>query len=140
MPRILVGIDGSPACLRALHYAAEVARAKNLSLDLVHVLAPVLLPPTVYEKAIADIERQERAHADRVLTTALADIAPLKVITRRVTTTGNPVETLLSLAADDDVEMIAIGTKGRGAVARVLLGSVADQILHLSPKPVLIVH
>ncbi len=140
MPRILVGIDGSEACLRALRYAAEVARAKNLSLDLVHVLAPVLLPPTVYEKAIAEIERQERAHADRVLTTALADIATMGVTTRRVTTTGNPVETLLSLATDDDVEMIAIGTKGRGAVARVLLGSVADQILHLSPKPVLIVH
>ena len=140
MPRILVGIDGSEACLRALRYAAEVARAKNLSLDLVHVLAPVLLPPTVYEKAIAEIERQERAHADRVLTTALADIATMGVTTRRVTTTGNPVETLLSLATDNDVEMIAIGTKGRGAVARVLLGSVADQILHLSPKPVLIVH
>lgn len=53
-------------------------------------------------------------------------------------TRGSPAEELARRAERDDVEMVVIGSRGRRVVARLLLGSVADRLAHISPKPVLI--
>jgi nucleotide-binding universal stress UspA family protein len=53
---------------------------------------------------------------------------------------GSPAETLAEAAAAPDVDLVVLGSRGRGAVARVLLGSVSDRLIHISPKPVLVVH
>jgi len=43
-------------------------------------------------------------------------------------------------AAAPDVSLVVVGSRGQGAVARVLLGSVSDRLVHVCPKPILVVH
>jgi nucleotide-binding universal stress UspA family protein len=52
---------------------------------------------------------------------------------------GHPVETLAQRASEQDVDMVVVGHRGRGAVARALLGSVADGLVQVCSKPVLVV-
>ena len=52
---------------------------------------------------------------------------------------GATVETILKEAADLDVDMIVVGSHGRGAMYQLLVGSVSEQILHKSPYPVLVI-
>ena len=52
---------------------------------------------------------------------------------------GATVETILKEASDLDVDMIVVGTHGRGAMYQLLLGSVSEEILHKSRYPVLVI-
>jgi nucleotide-binding universal stress UspA family protein len=52
---------------------------------------------------------------------------------------GSPAESIAGEAAAADVGMVVVGSRGHGAVARMFLGSVSDRIVHISPKPVLVV-
>jgi nucleotide-binding universal stress UspA family protein len=52
---------------------------------------------------------------------------------------GAPAETIADLAMDEGFDLVVVGNKGRGAVSRVLLGSVADRLTHICKRPVLVV-
>jgi len=52
---------------------------------------------------------------------------------------GAPAETLAALAAAGDVDLVVVGHRGRNAVARALMGSVADRLVQICSKPVLVV-
>jgi nucleotide-binding universal stress UspA family protein len=52
---------------------------------------------------------------------------------------GGPAEVLAELARTEKVDLVVVGHRGRGAVARLLLGSVADRLTQISPRPVLVV-
>jgi len=53
---------------------------------------------------------------------------------------GTPFDVILDVAKSEGCDLIVIGTHGRRGVARVLLGSVAERVVRLSPVPVLTVH
>ena len=52
---------------------------------------------------------------------------------------GATVETILQEASDLDVDMIVVGTHGRGAMYQLLMGSVSEGILHKARYPVLVI-
>ncbi len=52
---------------------------------------------------------------------------------------GSPAEVLAALSAQPEVDMVVIGHRGRGMLSRLLIGSVADRLVQISPKPVLVV-
>jgi nucleotide-binding universal stress UspA family protein len=52
---------------------------------------------------------------------------------------GSPAPRLAAEAKREDIWLVVVGHRGRGSVERVLLGSVADRLAQLSPKPVLVV-
>ena len=139
MKTILVAVDGSEPSLKGVFKAAEVARALEARLELVHVIPPVLLPPTVYADTISKIEEGNREHAQAVLKKAaqLAQDAGAQCDT--VTLSGAPAEAIVDLARADRVWGLVVGARGHNALSRVMLGSVADRLVHLCPKPVLVV-
>jgi nucleotide-binding universal stress UspA family protein len=51
---------------------------------------------------------------------------------------GPPAETLANLAEQEGFDVVAVGHRGRGAVQRLLVGSVADRLAQISRKPVLV--
>ena len=53
---------------------------------------------------------------------------------------GAPAETLAELSRSDEVTMTVVGHRGRNMASRILLGSVADRLVQISPKPVLVTH
>jgi nucleotide-binding universal stress UspA family protein len=140
MKRILVAIDGSDASLKAARMAADIALRFGAKLTLCHVVPRLLLPPDVYGLTIAEVEKEHRAYADRLLENAVANLDEPGVEIQTTVLFGSPAEAIAEAGAATDIGMIVIGSRGHGAVARMFLGSVSDRLVHISPKPVLVVH
>jgi len=140
MKRILVAIDGSDPSLKAARMAADIALRFGAQLTLVHVVPKLLLPPDVYGLTLAEVEKEHRAYAEKLLQKAISFLAEPGVDTTSTILYGSPAESIAEEAAAADVGMVVVGSRGHGAVARMFLGSVSDRIVHISPKPVLVVH
>ena len=139
MKRIMAAVDGSEPSLKGVRWAAELAKTMGGALELVYVSFPNLLPPTVYERTIKDIEEAETAHAHEVLSRAEQRIADLGLKVVKTRGTGGPADVLADLAGAEDVWGLVIGAKGHGAVSRALLGSIADRLVHICTKPVVVI-
>jgi nucleotide-binding universal stress UspA family protein len=139
MKRILAAIDGSDQSLKAAQMAADIALRFGAQLTLVHVVPKLLLPPDVYGLTLAEVEKEHRAYAEKLLQKAIAYLAEPGVDTTSTILYGTPAESIAEEAAAPDVGMVVVGSRGHGAVARMFLGSVSDRIVHISPKPVLVV-
>ncbi|MHB8873059.1 MAG: universal stress protein [Myxococcaceae bacterium] len=139
MKKILVAVDGSEPALKAVRMAAELAKGAGATLVLAYVSAPNLLPPHAYPDVVRKLDEQEKKVASDLLKAATSEAVALGAGCEQLMLTGGPAEALADQAADPSVWMVAVGSRGRGAVSRVLLGSVADRLVHISPKPVLVV-
>ncbi|BDG06249.1 universal stress protein [Anaeromyxobacter oryzae] len=140
MKRILVAVDGSESALKAARMAVDIAVRFGAKLTLVHVVPRLLLPPDVYGLTIAEVEKEHRAYADALLDKAVTALQKPELEIGRTVLYGSPAEAIAEEAASGDVGMVVIGSRGHGAVARMFLGSVSDRLVHISPKPVLVVH
>lgn len=139
MKRILVGVDGSEPSMKAAQLAAEIAIRFGARVTLAYVVPRLLLPPDAYGLTVADVEQEHRVFGEKLLAHALARLEESGVQVDTVVLSGPPAEGLAELAQAIDVDLVAVGSRGRGAVARMLLGSVTDRLVHICPKPVLVV-
>ena len=141
MKRIVVGIDGSEQGWSALTKAAEIARATGATLQIVHVTQPVTSPfnSEDFQAAAARwVDVQETA-AQGLLREAVARVKDAGVEVQAASHIGSPAEALAELAKAADVTMTVVGHRGRNLAARLLVGSVADRLVQISPKPVLVI-
>ena len=137
MRRILVGVDGSPESRRAADQAAELARLLEAKLLLAYVVSlPAALGPEPIE--LSGWEIAERARARDLLEELGRHYREQGIGIETAWPSGAPAETLAEMASTDDVDLVVVGHRGRGSLARVLLGSVADRLVQISPKPVLV--
>ncbi len=139
MKSILVAVDGSVHSDKGLVEAVALAKGLGCRLELVHVLPPVLLAPGVYAEAIAKVEAGNREAAQQVLDAAKARARDLGIEADTVMLSGAPAEAVADLALAERVWGVVIGAKGHSAISRVLLGSVADRLVRVCTKPVLVV-
>jgi nucleotide-binding universal stress UspA family protein len=138
MKRILVGVDGSEASHGAAELAAQIAVRFGARLTLAYVVPRLLLPPDAYGLDVQDVERGNREHAESILADALAKLGESGVNAEILVLSGSPAESLAEAALSGGADLIVVGSHGRGAVARVLLGSVSDRLVHISSRPVLV--
>ena len=140
MKQILVGVDGSKEARDAVKLAEEIARATGSQLIIACAVPPVL-PTEIAPELMAQAEkwqRKEREQAKATVQEIAASIGPgLSVET--MVLDGAPAVSLAELARSHEVELVVVGHRGRNAVARALLGSVADRLVQISPRPVLVV-
>jgi nucleotide-binding universal stress UspA family protein len=143
--KILVAHDFSDPSSRALSFAADLAKQLGASLEVVHV------HPDVYDghsdpslgipwPTAAQEERYLRfldTELERAVKAVLGDEADN---TPRHIVRGDPVKRIVAQADEVGAELICLGSTGKGAVERVLLGSVSQLVLRTSPVPVLTVH
>lgn len=140
MKRILVAVDGSDASQKAARMAADIALRFGSKVTVAYVIPRLLLPPDAYGLTLAEMEREQRAYAEKLVAEAAAKLGePALELETRVLS-GSPPECLAEVAEAPDVGLVVIGSRGRGAVARALLGSVSGRLVHICPKPVLVVH
>ena len=135
---ILVGVDGSPESKAAADFAARLAQSTRCALELAHVL-PELIDPDL-STALAERARAERSAHAQIMLSELAQTVPRpNTAVETVLLEGRPALRLADEAQRDDIWMVVVGHRGRGAVQRALLGSVADRLTQISPKPVVVV-
>ncbi len=138
MKRILVGVDGSEASHHAAALAAEIALRFGARLTLAYAVPRLLLPPDAYGLTLAEVEDEHNEFAENLLADAMAKAAESGVEPDSMVLHGPAAECLAEAAQPADVDLVVVGSRGRGAVARVLLGSVTDRLVHICSKPVLV--
>ena len=133
---IVVGIDGSEDAQRALTWAADEARRRATRLTIVHGYQVPLVGAYPYTTMTMDPALMPRA-ARQLLDRALerADTSGLDVTP--VTSPGGAAHAIIEAASDAD--LVVVGSRGLGAVHRLLLGSVATQIVLHASGPVAVI-
>lgn len=137
MKKILVAVDGSEPSMKGARMAADLAQATGSTMILAYVVVPVALPADFYGMASVQIEDQLRKDGENFLEQATKTFAGVNL--ERKLLSGPAAEALADAAEAMGADLVVVGSRGRGAMARVLLGSVADRLVHICKKPVLVV-
>ncbi|BBX97044.1 universal stress protein [Mycobacterium lacus] len=139
---IVVGVDGSAASNAAVMWAAQEAAMRHVPLTLVHMVnaAVPTWPEMPITAGIAVWQEQEGRqvleHAVKIAEDNLK--AEPKIAIKSELRCSPPVPTLVELS--EEAEMVVVGSYGRGAVGRALLGSVSSGVVRRASCPVAIVH
>ncbi|MGE0469086.1 MAG: universal stress protein [Nitrospira sp.] len=137
-PRLLLATDGSQGSRVAEDYAFALARAWGASLSVMNVLeSPPGFDPENSVNQLYLTELMKQATSALVTLKAQAVDRGISVHTRIAT--GIPSEEVLSVATEEDPDLIVVGTRGKTGLAHVLLGSTAERIIRGAPCPVLAV-
>lgn len=140
MPGIVVGVDGSDHSQRALEWAAKEAGLRGTPLTVITVhqaAASIFGGKTQYPDDAARTQQAReaaQAETDKALA-RLGDSRPESVTVTAVH--GFPVEELIQ--ASEGADMLVIGQRGAGGVARLVIGSVAFQVVQHATSPVTII-
>ena len=131
---VLVPIDFSEVSYQAVGPAKEYVDEVS-SLKLIHVLAPLHpADPAAIWGTISDDERKHKVH--EFLSKKLSEMgykgAQIEVAI------GDPVTKIIDYAKQVDADLIVVSSHERKEISRLLLGSVAERVVHLAPCPVLI--
>jgi nucleotide-binding universal stress UspA family protein len=133
---IVVGIDGSEASKRALRWAAELAAGRQRVIAVTAWQSP-LVPAPMMVGAIPDrgaAEAQARAVADAAVVGV-----PEAMSIETLVVEGSAAAQLLAVGDTCRASLVVVGSRGAGSVARVLLGSVSDQVARHAACPVVVV-
>ena len=139
---VLVPTDFSDASESALRYGKAMALAFGASLHVVHVMEDLLAHAWAAEVYVAsmpqlrdEIEKESRQR----LGTLLTDGERTELRAETALLAGNPFLEIVRYAKAHNINLIVMGTHGRGPIAHMLLGSVAEKVVRKSPCPVLTV-
>lgn len=145
-----MAIDNSSSVSRAIRVAANIARSHGARLTVVHVLRPStylgphthgfhsIVPPGL-QREIWEAARDE---GKRVIGQAVvaarelgADASP-----KLVENLGSVAEEIVNQAEKEKADLIVVGTRGRGRVKQLFLGSTSTEVARKAPCPVLVVN
>ena len=137
---ILVPSDFSECSDAALRYGLELARRFDARLHLLHVVQDPLTQPWAAEgfsaplfEVVADWRKEAMER--------LAALVPAADATRVTVeaTVAFPFNEIIRCATENNIDLIVMGTHGRGGMSHMLLGSIAEKVIRRSPCPVLTV-
>lgn len=141
---ILVPVDYSECSAAAVTLAAEVASKFGAELAVVHVWdRPAYVSDEIQvgrgagARSLIELIRENAASEMAQFMAKLSVEPALKCSTRLLS--GNPAATILKVLQDGKHQLLVMGTHGRTGLRHVLLGSVAEKLVRLSPVPVLTV-
>jgi len=141
---LLVAIDGSTHSSAALSEAIDIARQGNANLTLIATVpdpSTWLLGGATYSDGIdfEAIARETDREYNDLLENAV-DQVPQDVSVTKVLAHGRPADRILERVDQGRHDLIVMGSRGRGQVRSLILGSVSHEVLNASPAAVLIVH
>ena len=139
LKQILVATDFSEPAAVATDYGRDLARSYGATLHVMHVIEDMLaLYAPELGFALVDIERNIEADVQQNLESLRTseDDAFRSVVVR----SASVPHAITEYAKANAIDLIIVGTHGRGAVSRFLMGSVAERVVRTAPCPVLTVH
>jgi nucleotide-binding universal stress UspA family protein len=147
MERILVAVDGSPAALKAVDFAADLANKYNAELILLTVF-PRLSPgvdPALEAYARAEHIQQPGTELPLAAVESVLDEARRAARAKgaaRISDEprfGDPAHEIIAAAGERVADLIVVGSRGHGRLAGLLLGSIAQKVVSLARCPVVVV-
>lgn len=142
LKNVLVATDFSDASDTALDYGRHFARAFGATLHVVHVVENVMarFAADAYPVVLPDLQKEIEEAGQKRLRASLTDedFTQLHAVAA-VRTSAAPASAIVEYAKDSAADLVIMGTHGRGGVAHLLMGSVAERVVRLAPCPVLTV-
>ena len=137
---ILVATDLSSVSTEAIDYGRDLARTFHATLHFLHVLDTTIPWGGIGGVSFDVDEAHNRIDAEaRRRLRALAEATPDLPIVTSVGASTAPAVAIAEYAASEMIDLIVLGTHGRGAIGHLLIGSVAERVMRLAPCPVLTV-
>lgn len=155
--KILIPYDGSEQSETALKHAVSLAKlAKATKLLLINVIQEMPLPPMMFESRIRSTKTGEetsvsavweelhqdlRSAAHKILAEKKLEIEAVGVEVDMRVEVGYPSDKILTIAKEEDVDLIVIGNVGLSGFSKLMaIGSVSRTVSEKAHCPVLIVH
>ena len=137
--KLVLAVDGSEHSMRAVEHAIkEMSRFKDAELHLLNVQHPISAHAASHVAA-DQVQEYHQEQGEQALAAARKRLDAAKVRYVHQVLVGDAAEVLTSYAGEQRCDQILMGTRGMGSVSNMLLGSVATQVIQLSPVPVLLV-
>ena len=132
-PHVLIATDFSEASQRALCSALTLAGDTAAEFSIIHVLQPDWRYATLEKPPEIDLQRVD---AEQQLKSLIQNVPHRDI---HIVLVRNPhvAEAVASVINESDVDLLVLGTRGRGGLSKFALGSVAEELLRLAPCPVM---
>ena len=134
--KILVAVDGSEHALKAARVAGDLARTMEANLRVVTVYEP--LPAYLGEPYLQRAISEGLSQAQSILREALDEIGSIPGELQTEILEGSVAEAILAVLETREIDLVVMGTHGRGRLASALLGSQSQKVVQLAPCPVLL--
>ena len=146
MKRVLVPLDGSVFGEAALPCAEELARVSKAEIILLQSVSPHSFEVDLAESRSPHLSKLSEEYVEHATTAARAYLAKIEkrlsqsgIAAHSVVEIGAPAERIIACAKDNAVDVIALSTHGRSGLSALMMGSVANKVLHYAEVPVLLV-
>ncbi|AEH61198.1 UspA domain protein [Methanosalsum zhilinae DSM 4017] len=128
--KIVIATDGSDNSKYAVETGIKIAGSMGASVDAVHV---------IHAAWETEVDSELRDEAEKIVGYVEEKGNKENVSVEGVILIGNPAEMLIDYAQKKDADLIVMGTKGMSGIKRFMLGSVAENVVRHSKKPVMVV-
>jgi len=147
--KILIGIDDSTYAHNAAAYGFGIAHTYHAAVGLVHIIEPAVFPPDsndsligmpmgttgIDQAELVDLQAQQSSSViDAIKKEYAGELEVTSFTEFNITADG-----IISCAQEFNADLIVIGTHSRTGIDRLLMGSVAENVVRHSPIPVLVV-
>jgi len=140
--KILVSTDGSEIALRAVQYAAFLSKKLEAPVTLVHVVefaATILSVAATTDESRRQIQAELLESGRSIIRLSQKPLADAGLAANYEILEGRAAEKICQYAAENNFDLIILGSRGKSKVSRLLLGSVSDAGVRNAPCPVMVV-
>ena len=132
---VVAGVDSSAHAVKVLGRALDEAKRRGAELHVVHVFNP----PMLYMEVPIDMGEMAEGERKAVWSQLEPSLSGAWVPVTRVDLEGYPPDVLVAYATDVDTSVLVLGTRGRGDLASLILGSTSHRAIQLATCDVLVV-
>ncbi|MFH0968233.1 MAG: universal stress protein [Methanobacteriota archaeon] len=144
--KILIGVDGSPESMKALREAVSLAKILKATVDVLYVIPSRMYTQFAEQDVITHrsdgktehmsmLQKEENELFD-VIHGLATEIGQEVTIHTRV---GDAIEGLVEFSTSHAIDLVVVGSSGKGMTDRLILGSVSTGVVHQSRVPVLVI-
>ena len=139
LERILVPTDFSDSARHALTYGISFAKEYGARLSLLHVVETLAVSyaTDLFPAPMAEVFQEMSGYAKVELAKLATQARERGVDTRELVVQGKPAAEIVRVAREETIDMIVLGTHGKGVLDQALFGSTTERVVRKAPCPVL---
>jgi nucleotide-binding universal stress UspA family protein len=137
--RILVPTDFSDSARQALDWGISLARPFSAEIVLLHVVENLTVgyASDLFPVPMAEVFDEISGYAKTEIAKLAAEVRPKVEAVREMVLQGKPSAEIVRIAREEAVDIIVLGTHGKGMLDQALFGSTAERVIRKAPCPVL---
>lgn len=139
LKRVLVPTDFSESARHALIYGTSFSKEYGAELVLLHVVETIAVgyASDLFPVPMAEVFQEISGYAKQELEKLAEQVKEKGVAVRTLLVQGKPSTEIIRIAREETIDMIVLGTHGKGVLDQALFGSTTERVVRKAPCPVL---